>query len=431
MARRALGLAVTMLLAAAGCTSDDAPSSSPTASGSPVLTRDALWAEDVAYLVERIEAIHPDPDHGVSSEELHGAADELVGELSALNDDEVLVGIMRLIALAGSGGGDGHMGIWPPGNPETVHRFPIRVWEFPDGVFVTAARSPNEDLVGTRIVSVGGRPLEEVFELLDPLVPHDNASNLRAARTVFLTSAEVLAGLGISDDPSTMLLQVDAAGVTRTASIDAVDAATYADWVGGWELPLPAREDLPFTQSLADEFRLTYLAASRALYVQYHSIGEDSSELVGEIESAMRESRVDHLVLDLRNNGGGEAGGDRELLRLLARPEFDAPGRLSVLIGRLTFSGAASFAVRLDRQASHARFVGEDTGGAPNFWADPATVTLPYSGLQALIPERYFGIGGRTDERQAVEPDVPVELTSSDYFHGRDPVLERALRASA
>lgn len=428
MRRRVVGLALSILFVGAACTSGaPAEPTGPAVTDPPVPTREDRWAEDVAYLVEQMEAIHPDPDHGVPPAELHRAAAELVAELPSLDDDEVLVGIMSLVALVGSDGGDGHMGVWPPDNPLVVRRYPIRVWEFPDGVFVTAARPPYEDLVGSRIVSVGGRPLEEVFELLDPVVPRDNASNLRAARTVFLTSAEVLAGLGLADDASTVRLEVDVDGVTRTESIEPVDAETYADWVGGWELPLPARADLPFTRHLTDEFRLAYLAPSRTLYVRYHSVGESSSGLVGEIETAMRDRRVDHLVLDLRNNGGGEAGGYRELLRFLAGPEFDRSGRLTVLIGRLTFSGAASLVVLLERQAEHIRLIGEESGGAPNFWADPVTITLPNSGLRALIPERYFGIGGPDDRRPAVEPDVPVAFTSSDYFLGRDPVLERAL----
>jgi hypothetical protein len=34
----------------------------------------------------------------------------------------------------------------------------------------------------------------------------------------------------------------------------------------------------------------------------------------------------------------------------------------------------------------------------------------------------------RSDRRLAIEPDIPLELTSTQYFSGRDPVLERALR---
>lgn len=320
------------------------------------------------------------------------------------------------------------MGVWPPDNPDVVHRFPVRVWEFPDGLFITAARQPNEDLVGSRIVSVDGVPIREVLHRLDPVVPRDNASNLRDARTVFLTCAEVLDGIGIADDALTMELEIGSpGGARRTVTIDAVDADTYATWVGGWELLLPQRRHLLFLRDPAEAFWLRYLPGSRTLYVQYNVVHEHSAQAVNEIERAMRTHPVDRLVLDLRNNGGGEAGGYRDLLRFLAGPDIDRPDRLSVLIGRLTFSAGASLAILLARRTTNAMFFGEDSGGAPDFFADPVTVTLPYSGLRALIASRYFGIGGPNDARTSIEPDLTVPFTSSDYFSGRDPVLEAAL----
>jgi C-terminal processing protease CtpA/Prc len=156
-------------------------------------------------------------------------------------------------------------------------------------------------------------------------------------------------------------------------------------------------------------------------------VEETSSELVHEVGAAMNADPVDRVVLDLRNNGGGEAGGYRDLLRFLKGPEMDRPA-LEVLIGRLTFSAGTSLAVLLERRATHVTFLGEASGGAPNFWADPTTITLPNSGLKAQIADRYEGIGGPDDTRLTVEPDVVVPFTAHDYFSGHDPVLERALR---
>jgi hypothetical protein len=434
MKRRTLGLIVSLVLASTACTGRGTPASTsasaPSGSSSPVLTREQRWTEDIDYLVGEMEAIHPDLFHGVSEAAFVGTVDDLRTALPDLSDDEILAGIMHLVALVSSDGRDGHMGVWPPDNPEAVHRYPIRVWQFSDGLFVTASRRPNEDLIGSKIRSVDGVPIDEVFRRLDPLVPHDNASNLRDVRTVFLTSAEVLAGIGIARDRRTMRLSVEARdGARRTVTIDAVDGKAFADWVGGWELLLPQRPGLLFLRDPADAFWLEYLSPSRTLYVQYNEVNEHSSQAVNEIERAMREHPVDRLVLDLRNNGGGEAGGYRDLLRFLSSPEIDRPGGLSVLIGRLTFSAGASLAVLLERRAANATFVGENSGGAPNFWADPDTVTLPNSKLRALIASRYFGIGGPNDDRTSIEPDLTVTFTSSDYFSGHDPVLDAALTA--
>ncbi len=420
-----LALCVCLLLAVSGCT----PGSSTlrrSPSGPVVATRERRWAEDIAYLVERMESLHPDLFHGVSRETFGAAVDGLVARLPELDDDEVLVGVMRLVAMISSNGRDGHMGVWPPDNTQAIHRFPLRVWEFPEGLFVTAARAPNEDLVGSRIVAVDGVPIAEVLDRLDPVVPRDNASNLRAARTVFLTSAEVLAGLGIAHDRLTMELEVEAPdGSRRVVAVEAVDGETFADWVGGWELPLPERPGLAFLRDLDEEFTIG-APAPGALVVRYDHVEESSAELVEAIRAAMRERPVDRLVLDLRSNGGGEAGGYRDLLRFLASGPVD---RLVVLVGRLTFSAAVSLVVLLERRAPNVLLVGEDTGGAPSFWADPATVTLPNSGLRALVSERHFG--DRGDPRTTVEPGVRVPFTSSDYFGGHDPVLEAALAGAA
>ncbi len=434
MSRRTLGLIVSMMLAATACTGHGTPASTSvsalSASHTRVLTREERWTEDIDYLVKEMEAIHPDLFHGVSKDAFDGAVDDLMTALPSLDDNEILVGVMHLVAMISSDGRDGHMGVWPPDNTEAVRRFPIRLWEFPDGLFVTAARQPNEHLVDSKVMSVDGVPIDQVFRRLDPIVPQDNASNLRDARTVFLTSAEVLGGIGIAGHPLTMTLGVESPdGARRRVTIDAVDASTYADWVGGWELLLPRRPHLLFLRDAADAFWLEYLSASRTLYAQYNVVNEHSFQAVSEIERAMREHPVDRLVLDLRNNGGGEAGGYRDLLRFLVGPEIDRPGRLLVLMGRLTFSAGTSLAVLLDRRASNAVFIGEDSGGAPNFWADPETVTLPNSGLHVLIASRYFGIGGTDDSRTTIEPDIAVPFSSSDYFAGRDPVLEAALSA--
>jgi Peptidase family S41 len=431
----------TLCIAVSGCSGSSVggPARSPSATGtSPAVsipaspsgpTRAEMWTEDVQDLMERMAALHPDLYHGVSKSELDAAAATLVDDVPSLRDDQILVGVMQLVAMVSALGRDGHMGVWPPENPDAVHRYPIRLWEFPDGLYVTAVRAPSENLAGSRLTAIDGMPIDEVLQHLDPVVPRDNDSNLRAARMVFLTSAEVLSGLGIASSADHIDVEVTdpATRATRTATIEAVDAATFAGWVGGWELLLPARDDLLLLQDTDADVWTRYLFTDRALYVQYNHVDPTSSDAVDEIDSELATHHVDRIVLDLRNNGGGEAEGYRQLLDRLADPSIDRPGRLFVLIGRLTFSAGASFVAEIERDVTRASFVGEPTGGAPDFWADVTTVTLPNSGLKALVSTTYEGYGRPGDPRLEIEPDVPVDMTAADYFAGQDPVLEAAL----
>jgi hypothetical protein len=79
-------------------------------------------------------------------------------------------------------------------------------------------------------------------------------------------------------------------------------------------------------------------------------------------------------------------------------------------------------------RATPARLVGEPTGGAPNQWGDATAEELPNIGLKYYIATVYVEVTTPDDRRVTVEPDVRVELSSADWFAGRDPVLEAALR---
>jgi C-terminal processing protease CtpA/Prc len=137
---------------------------------------------------------------------------------------------------------------------------------------------------------------------------------------------------------------------------------------------------------------------------------------------------VRRVVVDVRLNGGGDNTTYGPLTSLLGSPAVDRRGKLYVLVGRATFSAAANFAAELDRD-TRATFVGEPTGGGVETYGDTFPVALPTLGWSVHVAARYHERKkGRNDRRLAVVPDLRVELTSSQYFAGRDPVLERALR---
>ena len=102
-------------------------------------------------------------------------------------------------------------------------------------------------------------------------------------------------------------------------------------------------------------------------------------------------------------------------------------GRLYLLVGRATFSAAGNFAADVER-FTKALLVGEPTGGGVNQYGDATAVTLPATGWNVSIATSYVQRGAPGDRRLAVDPDIRVDLTSTDYFAKRDPALARALR---
>ena len=173
-----------------------------TTSPSPPTSADLDRAEgDLDLLLELLEAIHPEPFHGVPRSDWVARLEEIRAALPDVAPEATMVAVMELVAVLSREGRDGHQIAFPPdGGP----MLPIRVFEFSDGLFVTDALDP--DLVGARILSVAGRPIDEVLAALEPLVPRDSPATVPAFRPFFLLRADVLEGLGLVEDDASVAL---------------------------------------------------------------------------------------------------------------------------------------------------------------------------------------------------------------------------------
>ena len=77
----------------------------------------------------------------------------------------------------------------------------------------------------------------------------------------------------------------------------------------------------------------------------------------------------------------------------------------------------------LDRLAEPV-FVGEPSGSRPNALSESGNFKLPYSGLSGSLASQLHQQSWPEDHRIWIPPDIPVGLTSEEFFAGRDPALE-------
>ena len=129
------------------------------------------------------------------------------------------------------------------------------------------------------------------------------------------------------------------------------------------------------------------------------------------------------MVVDFRGCHGGDNQKFRALLLEFIRDgHLDQLGRFFVISDRATFSAAVNAVNDLER-LTNSILIGEPTAGAPSSWGDPKKITLPNSGLIARISTTYWRDWTPSPSRAWIAPDIPVALTSADYFAGRDPAL--------
>ncbi len=387
----------------------------------------AGWQSDLDALLPRMDALHPDLDHDTPIAELERAITELRDRAPTSSDDELLVAICRVVALVSAGGRDAHTGLYPwnPGSTYPVRSLPLRLWDFPEGVTVVDALPPYEDLVGTRIVAIGGQPVADVVAALDPLIPRDNAQTVRLLTPRFLLIPEILHGLDVIDVAGPVEIEVLDGGVRRLVRVDPVPMAEYNDWAGPYGLHLPRDAGVAYLARM-DEALWWEVVDGATLFVQYNTVVPVGAADIAAIRAAASDDAIARVVVDIRHNTGGEVSAVRSMVSLFDDPSIDRPGRLFLLGGRNSFSAATMFAAQLEERTA-VSIVGEPMAGAPNFWGNARDVNLDWSGLVVGVSTLYEQSTAVDDDRLAIEVDLPRRLDVGQLGQrlrpgvGRDP----------
>jgi hypothetical protein len=430
---------LVLAMALAGCqtapvvTSGTSPLPSPSAaatSATPVpatpaasLDRESGWRADLAMLVPGMARIHPNLTHSTSVADLDAAAAALSATVDTATDDELMVGVTRIVAMVSAAGCDAHTGayVWGEESHYPVDSLPLRLWLFGDEVVIVDALAPYKGLIGSRIDRIEGHPVAEVLAAIDPIVPRDNPQTVRLLTPRYLLIPQVLRGLKLADPGPVSLALTPIDGASHAVDIELVPMATYNAWAGPYGLHLPVETDVRYLSRIDDALWWERLPDG-TLYVQYNRVDRLAASLVTEFQAALRDPGVARIVLDLRHNFGGELSALNEMSPVL----IEAAQRTDpffVVTGRNTFSGGSLLVARLERDTD-ATIVGEAMGGCPTIYSNPSDFVLPWSGIAVSVAgDVAVGVDPK-DPRLTIEPDVGAALTREEWAAGRDPALE-------
>jgi hypothetical protein len=377
------------------------------------------WTDDLEFFARELPERHINLFFKLPEDEFTGQIESLKAGIPGMEDYEILVGLMRIIA----GIGDSHT-MLTTDRTGIFRRLPLTLSWYSDGMYVTRTIPTYRDILGKRLTGIEGIDVHEVTRRVGEVIPFDNASQLRLRAPESMVIPEVLAALGLSAGRDSVLLDIEGEGPRR---IFPVDWNADLEWIA---LRDHLECDPPLYRQHADSiYWYRYLADSKLVYIHYRACvemkGKPFEAFAAELLDFIDTRQVEKVALDLRYNGGGNSAIARPLIKgLIMRDEFDNEGRLFVVVGRRTFSSAMLNSLDL-RDNTGALFVGEETGGKPNHFGEVGFFMLRASGAIVTYSRKHF-VRYPTDE-PSLSPDIAVDISFSDYRSCRDPVLEAIL----
>jgi carboxyl-terminal processing protease len=335
---------------------------------------------------------------------------------------------------------DGHTNIYPPEalRDKLYARPPLQTALVEGKVLVTEVRSPSlaaRVKVGDELVAIGGAPVQayaqaNVARYVSASTPQDH--------DVRTYGYQLLMG------DATQPLQLRLRGADGKERNETIARSGYGD------AQAPRQT----------EFRLL---PGNIAYLRVNTFENDSG--VKALEAALPQIlQAAGLVIDLRDNGGGNSDYGHDILSYLdskpipislayqrddsalerarginlvkwrpvegdhyyQRPRGQVyQGPVAVLIGPRSFSSAEDFAVSYEAMR-RGPLVGRATGGSTG---QPMFMELPGGGSARICVKRDVRPDGRAFVGKGVQPSITVEPTVADLRAGRDAALERAVEA--
>jgi hypothetical protein len=386
------------------------------------------WRLDLQYFSVEMPKRHKNLYHSMTREQFDAAVSRLNERIPTLTRNQILVELARIVAMVG----DGHTSLSPAHNPALgLHRYPVKFYLFKDGLYVQRGLPAYSELVGGKVVRIGNFDAAEAYRRMSEIVNRDNEMTVKDVTPDWLGFAEFVEGLGIVDNMEDATVTVQKEGKQITAHLkpipmEAAHNATWVDASDGAANPLPLWRKDP-----QNPYWFEYLADSRTVYLKYNQVSDKSDEKLADffhrVFAFIDANPVDRLVIDIRNNGGGNGYLNWPLIYDIIRSDkINQRGKLFAIIGRMTFSAAGMCAVYLERH-TNVLFVGEPTGSRPNGYGEHGEITLPNSMIKVFVSTLYWQESDPRDQRPWIAPQIAAELTFDDYRNNVDPAMQAIL----
>ena len=411
------------------------------AQNNPRLTKQQ-WLEDLSYVTKTLSDKHQNIFYRISKDEFQqivATAEQKIKR--SRSDEECLTAIRQVVAAIH----DGHTSLSANNLAGYRDIFPIRMYEFSDGIFITGITKIYDRYIGAKVIKIGNLSAQEAFNRAGTLAFADNEFSKKDKAPLIVITCKLAYGLNICETPDKLPLLVETEnGRYDEIVLSAVTPSATNNMIRGMDI---GPEGIPFTSAFKGTEKehplyLKHLDGNhnywfehdkehKAIYMQFNLIIHQQDETFDAFYMRMfnyidnNAQNIDKFILDLRFNDGGNGLMVLPFINeIIKRDDINQLGHLYTLIGRRSFSAAVLLIAEMMLH-TQTLLVGEPTGAAQNMFSDLVNCgTLPNSGATLFVSSEYFNIAWPANKNNTIPPHYPAPLSSSDFFSGKDPALE-------
>jgi hypothetical protein len=370
----------------------------------------AQWEEDINYFAKQLVKKHKNAFHSVTEEQFNRAIGDLKKDLPHLAYYQVLIRLLQITASVG----DGHTYVHLPAD---MKRYPVTLYWFGKELYAIRATENYRQALGKKVIKINGLPLADVMQKISTILSRNqNDSYIMFNSAINMTVPQILHALEIvTDVEKARFTFADESGNETEVELPAI-VQTEQKWIGA------AKEEPLFRQRMNEKFWFSYLEDIDAIYVNFKSY-DDLAKISRKLFDFIDKKKPTSMILDLRQNGGGDFYKGRRLLsKIKKNSTLNQKDHLFVIPGRRTFSAAMVNTIDFKKE-TNATVIGEPPGARPNEYSENDEMKLPNSGIVISYSTKYYKF---LDENvPAIEPDVRVDPNWKDYVNGIDPVMEK------
>lgn len=420
------------------------------------------WHKDFDYLKNELPLLHSNLFFQYPQASYDNDIEGLRKQIGIISDETMFIKIQQLLAKLG----DSH----------TTSNFlykmprmylPILLQTFEEGIFIVGTVDIDENVMGNKLISINGYPINTIVDSIKTLYVAENESWHKRNVTNYLVNFDILKYFGFVDKDKVKLEMENYYGIPDEKTVKAIhvediemEEVEYIKYSG-------RKNKRPRTSAI---FGHKYLPKDSLYFVMYNKCTGREVEQMNAIQDSLNKDmneycttqpKVDNkskdkmevkplpyfrnfrdsvfqviknqpikkLVFDLSRNGGGMTSQGTAMIEKLAQIIDTTKTKVYVIVGRRTFSAAIVHTMELKRLLN-ATILGEPTGGKPSFYGSTDSRYLPSSCLRIGFARshRKTSLDVETTNANTIIPDVLFPVTLQSYTSGTDAIYDWILK---